>query len=121
MLLGQRRKAKTPKMKEKILIYAFSEDKYIEYMNKLYLEKLAINNLLFHEPPLSGDTHIKALLCEQYVSCYHLEKMLEELEDSFDITNQEFYLSDTQAIKFTFLLSSLVQVKEELLKNLLIN
>ena len=104
-------------MKEKTFIYAFSEDKYIEYMNKLYLEKIAINNLLFHEPYISGDTHAKALLCEQYVSCHHLEKILEELEDSFDTTRQEFYLTDTQAVKFTVLLSSLVQVKEELLKN----
>ena len=103
-------------MTEKTRIYAFSEDKYIEYMNKVYLEKQIINNLLFSEPHISGDLHTRALLCEQYASCHYLEVLLEEFEDSFDNTKQEFYLSEGQATVFTVLLSSLVNAKEELLK-----
>ena len=104
-------------MKEKTRIYSFSEDKYIEYMNKIYLEKQVVNNLLFHEPYASGNLYTRALLCEQYASCHYLGMLLEDFEDSFDAAVQEFYLSEEQATVFTVLLSSLVQAKEELLKS----
>ena len=104
-------------MTEKTRIYAFSEDKYIEYMNKVHLEKQAVNNLLFNEPYISGNLNSRALLCEQYASCHYLELLLEDFEDCFDNTKQEFYLSEEQATIFTVLLSSLVGSKEELLKS----
>jgi len=104
-------------MSNETFIYSFPEDKYIEYMNKVHLEKQVINNLLFHEPYISDNMHVRALLCEQYASCYYLEEILEDLEDSFSTKSQEFYLTDKQALKFTVLLSSLVRIKEELLKN----
>ena len=103
-------------MSEKLRVYAFSEDKYIEYMNKIYLEKQVVNNLLFSEPYISDNMSARALLCEQYASCHHLEVLLEEFEDSFDAEAQEFYISEDQATIFTVLLSSLVNTKEELLK-----
>lgn len=99
------------------IIYSFSEDEYINYMNKLHLDKQAVNLLLFDEPYLSGDVGIRALLCEQYTACYHFEKLLEELEDTFVIKDGVFYLDDKQATRFTFLLYTLVLTKEELLKN----
>ena len=39
MFLGPWRKNEPWEMKEKTLIYSFSEESYIEYINKIYLEK----------------------------------------------------------------------------------
>jgi|7_EtaG_2_1085326.scaffolds.fasta_scaffold14785_1 hypothetical protein len=97
-------------------VYSLSEKEYINYTNKIYLDKQAINELLFDEPSLSGDDKIQALLCEQYASCHNMSELLEETKDTFNSTDQLFYLNETQALRFIFLLSSLAQVKEELLK-----
>ncbi len=104
-------------MSKETTVYSLSEDEYINYMNKIYLDKQAINELLFDEPSLSGNDDIQALLCEQFASCHNLEMMLDEVEALTDVTEQVFYLNEVQAIKLVFLMSSLAQVKEELLKN----
>ena len=104
-------------MKEKANIYSLSENKYIEYMNKIYSEKQIVDDLLFNEPYISNNLYTKALLCEQFASCHYLEILLEEFEDTFDSETQEFYLSEEQTTVFTVLLTSLIHAKEELLKN----
>jgi hypothetical protein len=117
MLLGGRRESVFKKVSDKKVIYSFSEDEYINYMNKLYLDKQAADILLFGEPCLPGDDSVKALLCEQYTACFYFEKLLEELEDTFVAKDGMFYLDNKQATRFTLLLFTLAQVKEELLKN----
>ena len=97
--------------------YSISEDEYIKYMNKLYLDQQAVNNLLFDEPWLSDNITIKALLCEHYSTCYYFDQLLEGLEDAFAAKDGMFYLDDKQALRITFLLLTLAQTKEELLKN----
>ena len=104
-------------MSAKEIIYSFSEDEYINYINKLYLDQQIVDNLLFKEPRLSGNRAIKTLLCEHYATCHYFDLLLEELEDSFIVKDGIFYLDDNQAIRFLFLLSALAQTKEELLKN----
>jgi hypothetical protein len=104
-------------MSNKKLMYSFSEDEYINYMNKLYQDKQAVNIFLFDEPHLSDKMTVRALLCEHYVACYYFENLLEELEDTFVIQDGMFYLDEKQATRFSLLLYTLVQTKEELLKN----
>ena len=117
MLLGRGRKVVFEEMNDKAIIYSLSEKEYINYLNKIYLDKLAINELLFNDPYMSGNADIQALLCEQFAACHFLETLLREAEDSFDDKDQMFYLVEEQATKFVVLLSSLVHVKEELLKS----
>jgi len=97
-------------------IYSISEDEYIDYMNKIYLDKQAINGLLFDDIFLSKDANIQALLCEQFAACHQLETLFEETEDSYDTIKQEFYLTEEQKAIFVVLLFSLAHVKEELLE-----
>jgi len=104
-------------MSNEEVAYTISENEYIDYMNKLYLDQQVVNNLLFDEPYLSGNMTIKALLCEHYTTCYYFDQALEELEDTFIAEDGMFYLDDKQAIRITFLLFTLAQTKEELLKN----
>jgi hypothetical protein len=104
-------------MNDEMAMYSLSEKEYINYLNKIYLDKLAVNELLFNDPLLSGNVHIQALLCEQFAACHFLETLLREAEDSFDDKDQIFYLAEEQATRFVVLLSSLVHVKEELLKS----
>ena len=104
-------------MSEKKVIYSFSEDEYINYMNKLYLDRQAVELLLFSEPYLADNMRVRALLCEQYTACYYFERLLEELEDSFVAEDGIFYLDKKQATRFTLLLFTLGQAKEELLNN----
>jgi len=102
---------------DKAVIYSLSEEEYINYLNKIYLDKLAVNELLFNDSLLSGNADIQALLCEQFAACHFLETLLREAEDSFDDKAQTFYLAEEQATRFVVLLSSLAHVKEELLKS----
>ena len=104
-------------MSNKKLVYSFSEDEYINYMNKLYQDKQAVNIFLFDEPYLSGNMTVRALLCEHYTACYYFENLLEELEDTFVTKDGVFYLDEKQATRFSLLLYTLTQTKEELLKN----
>ena len=104
-------------MSGKKVIYSFSEYEYINYMNKLHLDKQAADILLFDGPDFTGDTCVRALLCEQYTACYYFERLLEELEDSFVTKDGIFYLNEEQTTRFTLLLFTLAQVKEELLNN----
>lgn len=99
------------------LFHALSEDKYIDYMNEINTQKHIINNLLFDDPGMKNEESTIGFLCEQRSSIFHLEIILEELEDSFSTKKQEFYLSDEQALKFTILLSSLDAMKAQLLIN----
>jgi hypothetical protein len=104
-------------MSDKEVMYSFTEDEYINYMNKLYLDKQAVDMLLFGEPRSTGDNSILALLCEQYAACYYFERLLEELEDTFVAEDATFYLNEKQATRFMLLLSTLAAAKEELLNN----
>ena len=99
------------------LFHALSEDKYINHMNEISIQKHIINNLLFDDPTMKSNESTLGFLCEQRSSIFHLEMILEELEDSFVAEKQEFYLSDEQALKFTILLSSLDAMKAQLLIN----
>ena len=104
-------------MSDKKVIYSISEDEYINYMNKLYQDKQAVNKLLFEEPYLSGNMTVRALLCEHYTACYYFENLLEEIEDVFVTKDGAFYLDNKLATRFTILLYTLTQTKEELLNN----
>ena len=102
---------------KKEVIFSFSEDEYINYMNKLYSDQQVVNDLLFKEPRFSGNMSVKSLLCEHYAACYYFELLLEEIEDNFVVKDGLFYLNEKQATRFALLLGTLVQTKEELLNN----
>jgi hypothetical protein len=102
---------------EAIKYFLLPEEKYIQYNNRVYEEQLVIKNLLFDEPMLDGREPETYLFCECYSTLKQMRDMLDNIEETYNSENCEFYISEAQMFKISILLSSLLLAKEELLKN----
>ena len=115
MLLGGRGKVALAQiMGKETLVHILTEEKYLQYLRKISEEKRTVHNLLFDEPRISGQEHIMAQLCECYSSLYHLDKILQDAEESFNPETSEFHVIADDALKFVIYLSAVVSVKENL-------
>ena len=101
-------------MSEKTFVHILPEEKYLQYLIKVSEEKKIIYNLLFEDSTVDKRGYAMANLCECYYALYQMEKILEDVEDSFNPNKQEFYVADEMALKFVLLLGSVVAAKESL-------
>ena len=101
-------------MTTEVFVHTLSEEKYLQYLIKISEEKKIVYNLLFSDPTMKSNQEALAILCEYHSSLHKMEKILNEIEESFIPEKQEFYMLDEQALTFVLLLSSIVTAKESM-------
>ena len=106
LLAGSAKVALAQIMGKETLVHILTEEKYLQYLRKISEEKRTVHNLLFDEPRISGQEHIMAQLCECYSSLYHLDKILQDAEESFNPETSEFHVIADDALKFVICLSA---------------
>jgi len=91
------------------------ESKYYEYLLKIDQDRHMFNELFFNV--IDKENIVKTSLLSEYHSLlFHIEDLLLQIEDLHSPKEKQFYVNKEAALKLSVLLSALMTVKEELLK-----
>ena len=91
------------------------ESKYYEYLLKIDQDRHMFNELFFNV--VGKENIVKTSLLSEYHSLlFHIEDLLLQIEDLYSPEEEQFYINEETALQLSVLLSALMTVKDELLK-----
>jgi len=94
-------------------LFSVGEDSYFNYLSKIEADKTKLKYMITSEGKLEED--VFSDFCEYFASLHLFQGLLEEIEDTFNEEKKQFFMDETQALKFNVFLESMVLVKERLL------
>ena len=99
--------------KKTAYLFSIGEDSYLNYLSKIETDKIKLKHLLLSKGSI--EENMFSHFCEYFSSLHTFQKLLEEVENTFDEKKKQFYMDEVQALKFNVFLESMVSVKEQLL------